>query len=99
MFANEGKNILRDMGENPVRSISVSKCGGVFGRYILKFSGLETKKAPEDFGGAWKRIWKTLSDHAPLADYDDEFHGHCVSPLMMSVVRQFDLGNLKSCRS
>jgi hypothetical protein len=64
------------MGENPVRRIRVIRCGGVFGRYILTVLGSRNKKAPENFGGAWKQIWKTLSDHAPLADYDDEFNGH-----------------------
>ena len=46
----------------------------------LGFLGSKNKKAPENVGGAWKRIWKTLSDHAPLAYYDDEDKGHELSP-------------------
>ena len=48
-------------------------------------TGARNKKAPEIFGGAWKQIWKPLSDHAPVA-YDEEVGVHFLSLLTGSLI-------------
>ncbi len=56
--------------------------------------GHANKKAPESIEGARKRIWKTLSDHAPLA-HDNETARHGLSPLRESLVSPNSDGNMK----
>ena len=72
------------------------RCGGVLA-CVTAIPDPKKEKAPDDLGGAWKQVGRTLSGHAPLQN-GGSLEGHDRAPLKISLARSLYGDNSENCK-